>query len=412
VGAVFERRPRWVARDFWAPELVRRGGRVLAYYAALGRDGRRCVAVASSARIRGPYRDHGPLVCSTVGEIDPLPVMDEHGADWLVWKRDGNSRGLPTPLLAAPLTPGGLRLGGLPQELFSAEAAWEGAIVEGPALMRRDGLLYLLYSAGRCCGAPCTYMTGVARSRSLLGPWEKRPEPLLADEPRLRCQGHVGIAGGPGAVPVLAHHAYLRGDPANRQLLIRRLSFGADGWPVVSDAGEVRASAPSVRLDFDGRRLDRSWQWPLGARPSVRLAGGTLRLGRGALARQAGTATFAAGTRVSGPSGGALPGVAVMASAGHAVGLELRGRRAIGWRVDGGVRSEFARTTLPRAAARSLRIAAGERIRFAVRTGRGWRAIGEPQEPPRWTGGPRVALRVSGPAGARAEFDELWIEPR
>ena len=59
VGAVLEQRPRWAAGDFWAPELVRRDGRVLAYYAALWRSGRRCIAVASSVRLRGPYHDKG-----------------------------------------------------------------------------------------------------------------------------------------------------------------------------------------------------------------------------------------------------------------------------------------------------------------------------------------------------------------
>ena len=34
------------------------------------------------------------------------------------------------------------------------------------------------------------------------------------------------------------------------------------------------------------------------------------------------------------------------------------------------------------------------------------------QPPPRWSSGPRVALRVSGPAAARASFDRLWIDPR
>ena len=36
VGAVLQRRPSWAADDFWAPELVRRSGRALVYYAALG----------------------------------------------------------------------------------------------------------------------------------------------------------------------------------------------------------------------------------------------------------------------------------------------------------------------------------------------------------------------------------------
>src|SRR5215212_6712348 len=67
VGSVLARRPRWAKNDFWAPELVRRDGRVLAYYAALGKDGRRCVAGASARRVAGHYRDHGPIVCSRTG---------------------------------------------------------------------------------------------------------------------------------------------------------------------------------------------------------------------------------------------------------------------------------------------------------------------------------------------------------
>jgi beta-xylosidase len=236
VGAVLPRRPAWADTDFWAPELVRRDGRVLAYYAAKARSGRRCLAVATAARVAGPYTDHGPMLCSAIGDIDPLPVTDEHGADWLVWKRDGNSRGRPTPIVAAPLAPGGLSLAAPPHELFRADAPWEGGIVEAPALLRSHGAFYMLYSAGRCCGRHCNYATGVARSASLLGPWEKRPAPILSGDAVVRCPGHIGVAGGPGGRPVVAYHAYLRGDPSNRQLLVAPLDFDAAGWPVVGGA--------------------------------------------------------------------------------------------------------------------------------------------------------------------------------
>jgi hypothetical protein len=121
-GAVLALRPGWARNDFWAPELVRRNDRFLAYYAALGKNGRRCVAGASSGRVAGPYQDHGPIVCSRTGEIDPLPVTDEQGGAWLLWKHDGNSRGRPTPILAAPLAPGGMSLATPPRELFRAGA--------------------------------------------------------------------------------------------------------------------------------------------------------------------------------------------------------------------------------------------------------------------------------------------------
>ena len=409
---MLERRPRWAAGDFWAPELVRRHGRVLAYYAARGRSGKRCLAVASSTRLRGPYRDEGPIVCSRVGEIDPLPVTDEHGAEWLVWKRDGNSRGQPTPILAAPLAPGGVALGGVPHELFRADAPWERGLVEAPALLRRDGMFYLVYSAGHCCGLRCNYVTGVARSRSLLGPWEKRPGPFLQDDASFRCPGHVSVAGAPGGGLLLAYHAYARGDPANRQFLIAPLGFDAEGWPVVSAAGHSGASAVPVRFDFESGRLGQGWQWPVGLRPAAQTAGGALRLGPGAIARQAGTATFSAQTEVIGRQRGARPGLALMASTSDGIGVELRGRHALAWRVDDGRRTQLGGTRVGGSGRVDLRLKMGASIRLALRIHHGWRTLGGDQPPPRWTSGPRVALRVSGPPGARASFDRLWISPR
>jgi xylan 1,4-beta-xylosidase len=412
VGAVLQRRPRWAAGDFWAPELLRQDGRVLAYYAARARSGKRCVAVASSAHLRGPYRDEGPLVCSGVGDIDPVPVTDEQGAHWLVWKKDGNSRGEATPIVAAPLAPGGLALAGVPRELFRADAAWERGLVEAPALLRHDGMFYLLYSAGGCCGRTCTYVTGVARSRSLLGPWEKRPGPFLEDDAAFRCPGHVSVAGAPGGGLVLAYHAYARGDPANRRLLIAPLAFDVEGWPVVGAPAHPAATPAPVREDFEGARLGGGWQWPVGLRPRLRMAGGALQLGPGVLAQQARTATFSAHTEVSGRQRGARPGLAVMASATNGISFELRGPDALAWRVNDGRRTELGRMRIGRHELVKLRLTMGARVRLAVRTRGPWRPLGEPQPPPRWTSGPRVALRVAGPAAARATFDRLWISPR
>ena len=59
-----------------------------------------------------------------------------------------------------------------------------------------------------------------------------------------------------------------------------------------------------------------------------------------------------------------------------------------------------------------LRVGMGASVRLAVRSRGRWRPLGGEQPPPRWTSGPRVALRVSGPPAARASFDGLWISPR
>jgi len=357
------------------------------------------------------------MLCSRIGEIDPLPVTDEQGADWLVWKRDGNSRGEPTPILAAPLAPGGLSLAAPPHELSRADAPWEGGIVEAPALLRSGAAFYLLYSAGRCCGRHCTYATGVARSPSLLGPWEKRPAPILTGDGALRCPGHVGITRGPDGGPVLAYHAYVRGDPSNRRLLTARLSFDAAGWPVVGGAGDPTAEPEPSRFDFEAG-LGSGWEWPSGPTPAARVAAGRLVLGPGVLTRQTGTARFTATAVVTARDGLARPGLAVMAQHGNAVGVELRGARAAVWRSDEGRRSEAGSLRLPPgrpvagAGVIELRVSVGTRVRLAVRVRGRWFAVGRPQPLPRWSGGAHTGLSVGGPSAARAEFDSLSIDPR
>jgi xylan 1,4-beta-xylosidase len=408
VGSVLSRRPRWARNDFWAPELVRRDGRVLAYYAALAQSGRRCVAVASAQRIRGPYRDHGPLVCSRIGEIDPLPATDEQGAHWLIWKRDGNSRGRPTPILAAPLAPGGLSLAGAPTELLRAGAAWERGNVEAPALLRHHGLFYLFYSAGHCCGRNCNYATGVARSASLLGPWEKRREPILRGGDGIRCPGHAGTARGPSGEPLLAYHGYVRGDPANRQLFLTPLRFDVEGWPTLP------AYPKRVSKRFRGSAQPMTgWEWPAGRRPTFSVLKDRLVLGAGTVARQTGTTRFTADTSVRIADRHAGPGLAVTGSERNAVGIALRGAQAVAWRsVNGRVRT-IGRLPLPPGRPVSgggratLRVIVGRGVRAAIRVRGRWRAVGRPQPPPRWASGARVALT----ARSRASFDSLVIEP-
>lgn len=407
---MLQSRPRWAARELWAPDFARSGGRVLVYYAALARDGRRCLAVAAARRVSGPYRDQGPLLCSRVGEIDPQMVRDEQGADWLVWKRDGNSLGQPTPILAAPLAPGGLSLAAPPRELLRADAPWERGLVEAPTLLRHRGTFYLIYSARHCCGLSCDYATGVARAPALLGPWEKRPEPILTRGGGFRCPGHASVTRGPAGELVLAYHAYARGDPANRRLLLAPLRFDAAGWPALGSVRQTMLRAPERLFAFDGQ-LRLGWEWPAGPRPATRLAGGRLELGRGAFARRADASRFVASTQVGGRSGGARPGLAVMASNQDGVGVELRGGRAVAWRAEDGRRSVVGSVPV-RAGVTRLRVGLDGRVRLAVgAAGRGWRRVGEPQELPRWSG-PRAALVVGGGPRARASFDWLRIRPR
>jgi beta-xylosidase len=231
--------PRWSTGEaLWAPEIIPVGDRFNAYYSARSRSGRLCVAAATSATgVQGPYADAGTLVCQGAGSIDPTVVTTAPGVRDLVWKEDGNSRGEPTTIWGRRLTDDGLRLRGRAVVILrSRRSGWERGIIEGPSVIRRGGWLYLFYSGGYCCGPKCRYAMGVARSRSLLGPWQRSARnPILRGNRAWRCPGHgTVVQTAPGAFKLL-YHAYERADrDRDREGLLDSVTWDRRGWPAVN----------------------------------------------------------------------------------------------------------------------------------------------------------------------------------
>ena len=268
MGAVFLRAPEWSAGSYWAPEIAEDRGRFFIYYTARKKapeapaasappsasappaTGPLCVAVATATSPGGPYTDHGPMVCQEAGSIDAVPITDEKGARYLVWKEDGNSRKKPTPLWAQPLSEDGTKLIGEPREILRNEAPWEAHLIEGPFIQKRNDWFYMFYSADACCGRRCNYKLGVARSRALLGPWERHPKnPILAANETWKCPGHGSVVSLPDNRTFLLYHAY---DPTGfqytgRQGLLDEVTWGADGWPAINGGkGPSRDAAAPV----------------------------------------------------------------------------------------------------------------------------------------------------------------------
>jgi beta-xylosidase len=80
---------------------------------------------------------------------------------------------------------------------------------------------------------------GVARSRSIFGPWKRDPDnPILRSNRSWRCPGHAAAVTDRSGRVFLLYHAY-RGpstDPqAPRQLLMDAVGWSRDGWPSVND---------------------------------------------------------------------------------------------------------------------------------------------------------------------------------
>lgn len=442
-GAVFERAPEWSAGSYWAPEIAEHDGRFFVYYTARRKNGPLCVAVATAPRPQGPYTDHGPMVCQEVGSIDAMPIAGEDGHRYLVWKEDGNSRKLPTPLWAQRMTDDGTKLVGERVELLRNEAKWEGHLIEGPFLLRRNGWFYMFYSAGACCGRGCNYRLGVARSRSLLKGWERYPDnPILAANEHWKCPGHGSIVSDGRGRDFLLYHAYHPVDfeYAGRQALLDEVTWDeTSGWPSINGGrgpsataraplGATKRERPAAFMDeFDGESLDPGWQWPWDREPERRLENGLLIIrttGGGAVSavdaivgRPLLEQQYVATARVlTGQRGGTMAGLSVYGNAANAVGISIATGRAIVWRRQKGAQHTLASTNVPAGDAILLRITAegGSRFSFAMSTdGEEWRPVGDPIEGgelPPWDLAVRIALAVGGPAGSEGRFDWIRVE--
>ncbi len=445
-GSALPRPPEWSNGSYWAPEIAADGGRYFVYYTGRRKSGPLCLAVATATAPGGPYQDHGPMVCQEVGSIDAMPVTDESGQRYLVWKEDGNSRKRPTPLWAQRLDADGTRLVGEPVELFRNDQPWEGALVEGPFLLRRDGFFYLFYSGNACCGRACKYALGVARSRKLLGPWEKNPaNPILRGNEHWKCPGHGSLVADDAGRDYLLYHAYHPADfvYVGRQALLDPIDWGADGWPTINGGAGPSAHAAlpaggsAQRLahafaDEFRDRLHPGWQWPQAAEPSAQVDpadGGWLvlepRAGRAedrlgaVVGRSTTTGNYTAETRLSlaGLSAGTSAGLSAYGNEENAIGVAVRDGRAFVWRRVKGQHAEDAGAPLPAGDAVHLRVTAreGHRFRFALSgDGRTWTDVGGEvggEHLPPWDLAVRVALTTGGAPGATARFVYLRVEP-
>jgi beta-xylosidase len=412
-----------------------------------------CVAVATAARPQGPYTDHGPLVCQEVGSIDGFPVTDEQGERYLLWKEDGNSVSKPTPIWAQRLSSDGTKLVGERRELFHNDQAWEkhaslpyGDLVEGPAVVKHGGWFYIFYSGNFCCARECNYMIGVARSRKLLGPWEKNPaNPIMRGNETWKCPGHGTIVTDTRGRDFLMYHAYKADDfvYVGRQALLDEIKWNANGWPTINDGHGPSASAASpfgardVRAEYSffdeflNAQLLPGWQWPQANEPDVSIESKNMgqvvlapsrsnqskvaMLGA-VLARSTTVGDYEASTRVNtqGMRPDAMAGLSAYGDHENALGVAVSDNRVMLWRLEKGAMQTVAEMNVPNNGYLFLRMTArgGRLYRFAFSlNNRKWINVGEElngEYLPPWDRGVRVALTAGG---APARFNWLRITP-
>jgi GH43 family beta-xylosidase len=236
--------PTWATTNFWAPELHKVGGKYVVYFSAVnGATGAFAVGAGSSSTALGPYQDIGhPLVTEPApGAIDAHYFRASTGKHYILWKVDGNAVGKPTPIKIQELAADGLSLVGSPTTILSNTLGWEGALVEGPWMIERNGTFFLFYS-GNGYASP-SYGVGVARAGSPLGPFTKSSAPILASKGAWAGPGHGSVVKGPSGDWVHVYHAWVAGkvgQPPGRVALVDRLQWEND-WPLMRGAPSSRS---------------------------------------------------------------------------------------------------------------------------------------------------------------------------
>jgi len=138
-----------------------------------------------------------------------------------------------TPIHAQRLSAEG-ELNGQERLVLTNDLDWEGHLIEGPWVTRRQGRYWLFY-AGNDFGTPA-YGIGVAFADHPLGPYVKQPEPLLKSSRSWWAPGHASIAPGLDGEPQIFFHAYFPGTGGYntfRALLTARLKFAGTSVEVV-----------------------------------------------------------------------------------------------------------------------------------------------------------------------------------
>ena len=245
--------PSWSPGKAWAPEVFKIGDTFVMYYTASAPeldnpfgDPSQCITVAVGDSPAGPLVDESeePLVCQPElgGSIDATYFKDTDGTQYLIWKNDGNCCSIPTRFYLQELSEDGLSLTGEVTELgIRNDRPWEGAVIEAPTLLEREGTYYMFYSGGNFASAG--YAVGYATADNVKGPYKDSPEnPILTSENPAAGPGHQTIIEDKDGDLWMAYHAWdvdRIGEQAGgqRRMWIDPMEFDGD-IPVINGPNE------------------------------------------------------------------------------------------------------------------------------------------------------------------------------
>lgn len=246
-GLALHRDDSWGGKNFWAPEVYSTDSGFVMTYSV-----EEHTALAYADDPRGPFKQTEPhgVYFPDFTNIDSHIFIDDDGQAYLYWVAWFNDRG--NEIFVSKLSPDLTRTIGAPVKcLHSQPGTWEvkrfpdgsiSRVVEGPYILKRNGLYYLTYSANDYRSPD--YAVGYATSDNPMGPWKR-----FEGNPILRRPGNLVGTG---------HHAFFTTSAGDNYIVFHahqsRKSVGSRRMYIAPYRFEARKNRPD-RLVIDTRKI-------------------------------------------------------------------------------------------------------------------------------------------------------------
>jgi GH43 family beta-xylosidase len=235
----------------WAPEIHFLNGRWYVYFAAGDAEAiwniRMYVLENSSPNpLEGTWTEKGQIKMNWESFTLDATTFENRGTHYLVWAQSGQDPKITgTGIYIAKMdTPWSIT--GKQVAITLPELPWERVgynVNEGPAVLQKNGRIFLTYSASATDANYCLGMLTASDTADLLDPksWTKSPEPVFKSNPATSQYGpgHNGFTTTPdGKTDILVYHdrnyEKIQGDPLNNRDRATRaqvIRWKPDGTP-------------------------------------------------------------------------------------------------------------------------------------------------------------------------------------
>jgi GH43 family beta-xylosidase len=246
-------------KDVWAPELHFLRGKWYAYYAAddgTNANHRVYVAETTTGNPTGPYIFKGKVFDATTDRwaIDATVLQKDDGSLYMIWSGWPGSTDGQQNLYIAPMS-NPWTISGPRVMIATPTYSWEGWIQEGPEIIKRNGKIFIVYSAN--ASWTDSYCLGLLTNTNgdVMNPasWTKSPNPIFK-----KYSDASGGVYGPGHCSftksmdqkedwIVYHAAKFSGAGWDRDVRTQKFSWNANDSPNLGHPipGGVNVAVPS-----------------------------------------------------------------------------------------------------------------------------------------------------------------------